>query len=81
MMEQSSRVACAHASVKYEISAMNLGEYYGILACLLNDGMCGHLDATFVGWVLTIFVIPSFDVSFRHGLPFPLPLPSSYYWY
>ena len=64
-----------------KISAMDLGEY-GILACMLNDGMRGHFDAIFVGWILAIFVIAStLDVSFHHSLPLLLPLPSSYYWY
>jgi len=57
-------MACAHASVKSEISAMVLGKY-GMLACLLNDELRGHVVSTFVGWAIDSFVI----VSTLYGLP------------
>lgn len=70
-MELSRRVACAHASVKSQISAMDLGKY-GMLACLLNDELRGQVVVIFVGWAIVIFVIAS---TLHLGLPFPLPLP------
>jgi hypothetical protein len=47
-MEPSTRVACAHASVKSQISAMDLGKY-GMLACLLNDELRRQVVVIFVG--------------------------------
>ena len=66
-MEPSTRVACAHASVKSQISAMDLGKY-GMLACLLNDVLRGQVVAIFVGWVIDSFLI----VSTLYSLPLPL---------
>jgi len=64
MMEPSTRVACAHALVKSQISAMDPGKY-GMLACLLNNELRGQVVAIFVGWVINSFVI----VSTLYGLP------------
>jgi hypothetical protein len=82
MMEPSTSVACAHALVKSQISAMDLGKY-GMLACLLNDALCGQVMVIFVRWVVdslvevTIFVIAStLYLSLYHYLPLPLsPVP------
>ena len=67
-MEPSTRVACAHASVKSQISAMDLGKY-GMLACLLNNVLRGEVVAIFVGWVIDSFLI----VSTLYSLSLPLP--------
>ena len=65
MMEPSTRVACAHALVKPQISAVDFRKC-GMIACLLNDALCGQTILIFVGWVvvvhsliITIFVIAS----------------------
>ena len=71
MIEPPTRMACAHASVKSQISTMDLG----MLVCLLNDELRRQVVTVFVGWVIDSFII----VSTLYGILFPLssfPLPS-----
>ena len=63
MIELSTRAVCAHASVKPQIRAMDLGKS-GMLACLLNDELRGQVVAIFVGRVIDSFVIVFVIISF-----------------